>query len=537
MKVSSIKMRGVLSHKHSEVDLPDKGIVLVQGPNGAGKSSIIEAVSLAIYGKLLRGSSGWTPGEKHASCVVTADGWVVDRRNFGAERLLLTGSPGSVESPTFETKSKTQAAVLSLFGEHDVWRRTHVFSSSDASNFTRATDKERKQLLEALLGLNLFDEAAAIASEDLAKATKAFAAAEKARDKADSDYEYATRHVDELKRSLATMQTELLPVGRANDLILKEIEDLEEVWNHKMAQLKELETIAQKADWDLKALHKLDEDAWCPTCGQELPDHKGHVSNKRLEEAEATKKAAAKCVEAFKNTLQGDPVLEQVKALRKESEQVVSAEAHNGSISRMVSSQRDALNQALNTADGAAATVVDTHAALQVAKRYLDLTTSVAKVTGPKGLRSQVLGRAIAGIEARANHYISQLAEPGVRLKLSPTTENKTGGQRDDISLEITGFAAGDGYRGASAGERRRVDVALLFALADIAAAAHGTAPGTLFVDEAFDALDVDGTAAVVALLQRIAETRCVLVITHSEDLAQRIRPVKALRITKGVVH
>ena len=68
--------------------------------------------------------------------------------------------------------------------------------------------------------------------------------------------------------------------------------------------------------------------------------------------------------------------------------------------------------------------------------------------------------------------------------------------------------------------------MALLFALAETAAAASGRDAGTLWVDEAFDSLDVDGVASVVEALEEIAKERCVVVITHNADLAARLPAV-----------
>jgi exonuclease SbcC len=57
VNVKKIYMRAFMSHESTTVDLPPRGVVVVSGPNGAGKSSLVEAVSVALWGKSLRGSS------------------------------------------------------------------------------------------------------------------------------------------------------------------------------------------------------------------------------------------------------------------------------------------------------------------------------------------------------------------------------------------------------------------------------------------------------------------------------------------------
>jgi DNA repair exonuclease SbcCD ATPase subunit len=137
-------------------------------------------------------------------------------------------------------------------------------------------------------------------------------------------------------------------------------------------------------------------------------------------------------------------------------------------------------------------------------------------VLGLRGVRSQVLAKALPGVEAAANAWLSRVAGGDVSLSLSATSELKGGGEVEKIGLSLKGLAGGHGYRAASGGQRRRVDVALLLALADIAGAARARAPETLWMDEIFDCLDEDGTTAVAGLLEELSRNRTVLVITHA---------------------
>jgi len=158
------------------------------------------------------------------------------------------------------------------------------------------------------------------------------------------------------------------------------------------------------------------------------------------------------------------------------------------------------------------------------------------QVLGLRGVRASLLGRALSGLEAAANGWLAQIAGDGLRLRLKPYAEKKTGGISDSISMEIDGAGGGYGYRAASGGERRRIDVALLLALADVAAAARGAKPGTIFCDEVFDALDDTGVEAVAAALAGLAQDRAVVVITHSAELATSLRAVCALHVAAGKV-
>jgi DNA repair exonuclease SbcCD ATPase subunit len=166
----------------------------------------------------------------------------------------------------------------------------------------------------------------------------------------------------------------------------------------------------------------------------------------------------------------------------------------------------------------------------------LAVLSTTEQVLGLKGVRAHVLGRALGGIEQVANGWLARIAGPGMRLHLSAYTEKKTGGTSDAISLEVEGAGGGHGYRGASGGERRRCDIALLFALAEVAGAAHGLKPGLLLLDEVFDALDDDGVEAVCQVLGDLGETRQVVVISHNDRLVDRLPKRLHLRVEAGVV-
>lgn len=159
---------------------------------------------------------------------------------------------------------------------------------------------------------------------------------------------------------------------------------------------------------------------------------------------------------------------------------------------------------------------------------------AVESVLGLKGVRAHVLGKALTGLETAANSWLARLVSREMKLTLRPYSERKSGVISDAISMEVEGAGGGHGYRGASGGERRRIDVALLLALAEVSRAAHGMEAGTIFVDEAFDALDSDGVVAVSDVLRSIAKDRCVVVISHNEELASTLDTRLRLHVKGG---
>jgi DNA repair exonuclease SbcCD ATPase subunit len=93
-------------------------------------------------------------------------------------------------------------------------------------------------------------------------------------------------------------------------------------------------------------------------------------------------------------------------------------------------------------------------------------------------------------------------------------------GEDQRLALSVPGRGGGT-YQGLSGGERRRTDLALQLGLSQMV----GGGSGTLWLDEAFDALDRDGAERAAVVARELAATRCVVVISHSEALQEALRP------------
>jgi DNA repair exonuclease SbcCD ATPase subunit len=78
-------------------------------------------------------------------------------------------------------------------------------------------------------------------------------------------------------------------------------------------------------------------------------------------------------------------------------------------------------------------------------------------------------------------------------------------------------------YEGASAGERRRVDLACLFALGDLAQARAGTRVELRLLDEPFERVDEVGHNEVVRLLRTVASEVGTLLLTSHEEAVKAL--------------
>lgn len=527
MDVRKIRLTKFMVHDDRTFEFPAAGVVLVTGPNGSGKSSIIEAIATCLWGKTLRGTLPWRDEEGQVSIVTD----VVEalRTRKGRKTKLAFSLPDGELYEKFDTMTKAQESLDPIVGAFNVWQRTQVFSSQDVAHFTLATDGERKRLLESILGLERFDEALGFCRNDLRTADKEFATQQRAL----AVIKERRFHVEE---AVLTAKENLAEAADAIDTAKLEtkIERLREAGTKCADEIRissghfaETERVGDEADAQAsvyeRAFKKLG--AECPTCLRPVTSRDHAKVREKVKElrtsADASRVAVEDKLASMRENL--DELRDELDTTRGRREELAKALA----VAKAKSANRASAERGLGKAEVALTKAEEELSAVDTAVSTLELESkeleACERVLGLKGVRAHVLGHALSGIEAVANGWLARIAGSGLQLSLKPYAEKKTGGVRDSISLEVAGAGGGYGYQGASGGERRRIDVALLLALAEIASAAHGRQRGTLFFDEVFDSLDGAGVTAVVEALDELAGARAVVVISHNEELADRL--------------
>ncbi len=274
----------------------------------------------------------------------------------------------------------------------------------------------------------------------------------------------------------------------------------------------------------------------CPTCAR--PWGKDQVTGV-TDAVIAARNAAADVINAATEKLQHARVAieeleEEREAANKRRSEVLVALNEQKNLAAQRARLVAVLAEAEEDHDAATAKLAELQVALDAATAEQAELKTTAHVLSLTGVRSKLLADALVGVETLANTWLGRIAGWGMRLELKPYAETASGGAKDAISLQVHGAGGGHGYHAASAGERRRIDVSLLFALADIANASQGVKRATLFVDECLDALDRAGAEAVCTVIQELAIDRPVVVITHRDDAAELLNPALRVRVGAG---
>ena len=485
MRVSRVAASGLAAGVTFDLTLPASGVVLLTGDNGVGKSTVVECVALATWGRPHRGEPMW--GER-SEVLAVVDGVELRRTRRGKKSTLY------VDGAELDTPTKTQALVVL---DPEVWRRSCSFSGEDRATFLRGGPMDRERALEAVLGLDGFD---AVAKRARAALTQAEAAARQAL----LLQEEADRAAD---RALARFHAELrlsgAPPGETPEAELTDLGAVAEA--HQHAQEEAAQATAARAVASSRLAEELARDlrgaSACPTCLQPVPETQAVELLRRRRAAEEEVARAAD--EEHWARAAREAAWTAYQAAREAAAQARAAQAQALAEARS-RAQAGARASAAEQEAAEAEERRDAQAAILASARRQEAEMRAAADIAV-GLRRDLLTEALASLEELVRPEVDEFL-PGAVLRF-PAFE-----------VVVEGFGRGT-LGSLSTGQRRRLEVATTLALGRLAEQLAGWVGSTLFLDEVLDGLDADGKRAACSLVARAAETRCVVVITHDEDL------------------
>lgn len=519
MIIHHIKLQNFNGIKRIEETLPETGLTVVTGENGHGKTTrYISAPAWILWGSTERGLPPH-PADEKPNIVGVLEATVGGRR-LKVKRVWKGGKKSVAwelegkEPVEYATPSKAQAALEEVIGPYSLWQRTHTFSGATAAAFTTADDATRKRLLEAMLGLDMFDAPLAAARAEFRTVGETVRAMTSRLEHLKAQGKQLVGQARDVQELVGKSSSD---VGALKKLLAQHKQEKAALEQRQQEVSRSVATANAQLAQAQRELVKVG-DGKCRTCGQPLPHadvekHKAAVAE--LEEAARTAKAEVA------------DELTQLKAQLEEVAQSItdlSVEAHGA---EKVAKAEGMLTQYKQQINDLKQKVAETKLELEATETDQEVLGHAGRVLSTKGVRALLLGRALKSLSDLANAYLEQL-KPGISIELVPTTETKGGKIKEAIDLRVEGIGGGWGYSATSGGERKRVDIAILLALSKLAGS-----EGTLVFDEALDAVDAPGVTAVCHLLETISQTRAVVLITHNEGLAKGLATVRRQHVKK----
>jgi len=165
---------------------------------------------------------------------------------------------------------------------------------------------------------------------------------------------------------------------------------------------------------------------------------------------------------------------------------------------------------------------------LLIASAELNKFDILKKAFGPKGIKTFIVEDVLSAFELCVNNYVKLLFNHDVHISFSTQAAKKNSDElldRFDVIISFKGIIKL--YSCFSPGEKRRFDLALKLALADLIKQNFGVIPQFLFFDEAMDSLDEDGKDRFLNLVNDLAvSTKTILVVSHDPAIQEFFRSI-----------
>ncbi|KAL6880756.1 P-loop containing nucleoside triphosphate hydrolase protein [Trichoderma novae-zelandiae] len=219
-----------------QADLP-RGLTLVVGDNGSGKSTLVEAMVWCQFGRCIRSSLAVNDvvndvvGNNCSVVLEFANGYTIARyrkhKSHGNRVIVsLHGEPQpQLELPDARS---TQGAIDKLLGiDYEAYIRTVVLSHESAASFLSSTPVQRRDLIEASLGLSMLDHCAQVSRGLLKDIDNEAGRMERKMEGLLGKRESAEQRLEHLEQTREKLKEKAAKLAASLKLALQELEALE----------------------------------------------------------------------------------------------------------------------------------------------------------------------------------------------------------------------------------------------------------------------------------------------------------------------
>lgn len=142
----------------------------------------------------------------------------------------------------------------------------------------------------------------------------------------------------------------------------------------------------------------------------------------------------------------------------------------------------------------------------------------------PAGVRAMVVSQVVSALNEEVEKWISDCLGGDVSVRFDSSLEAIVSWKSSD---------AVSSYAQMSSGEKRRIDLATLFAFARVMQAVIGVELDYIVFDEVADKLDRDGVEGIASSLRELSRYKRIMVVTHHPTLVQTLEGAHELLVKR----
>lgn len=592
---NELKIKNFLSVGEKEIFIKfQTGINLITGDNkdkdsrnGVGKSSIIESIYWCLFGNTLRDikKDKIIHNQSNKNCSVGLNFTVTQGDECKQYQLIRSLEPNKVslyengQDISMSSMPKTDSYIKELIGgTEEVFQNAVVMSANNTIPFMAQKKVDKRKFIEGILQLNIF-------SEMLLKTRNDFNEIKNENTKLSTRFTEQQRNLEiyqkqikkneEIKQSKVELQKKKIndtenKIKEISEIDYKDLENqLKEIKNtlsKKEKNLQNIQTeIIPKLNDKLKQQHQrineiiskianleqtqikiTSQEGACSLCKRPFDNTQKYCNPYQLKEIEEE-------LQKFKNDLHTEKskltdltnkekevlilqtqlnkdvkILQtQIETLTINSKSLEQLEIRFKELNEELKNLLEEQDPVKELLESVEIEIKKIEESLQQIQKQMTILDTVKFVVSEEGVKTFIIKKMLGVLNNRLNHYLQALEAPCVcnfNEMFEETIINDKGKESS--------------YFNFSGGEKKRIDLAVLFMFQDILRDQTGSTFSLSMYDELFDsALDAKGVNKILEILRERTENyqECVYIVSHNkETLKADIDHVILLQKTNG---
>ncbi len=563
IKFEKIRYKNFLSsgNNFSEIDLAKDARTLIVGKNGSGKSTLLDAITFGLFGKPFRKIN------KPLLVNTVNDGECLVEVEFSigtAQYKVRRGIKPAVFEVIHDGNTIDQTASAKDFQEYFEHQILHlnfksftqavILGSATFLPFMQLPAAHRREVIEDLLDIRIFSGMNVILKERIGQVKTNISENERNVEVANEKIQIHRKHLNKIQddreavitakeadisNTAITIENHQEIVSENNKLIdtlsakIENFGKFEKTKNKIEGLIDKILVKEKKLNKEIDFYQKHDE---CPTCQQDIQsDFKSSIiedKNKMIEEVtsgiETLNTKLEKVTDSItKMTTIKDQIVKLETTSNNYSGEIKTLEMYIEKINQEIENMR-AINEDFSQEQEELECLEKSIQEYESEKEELitdnELYSVASALLKDNGIKTLIIKQYIPVINKLINHYLASM-DFFVNFTLDENfNETIKSRHRDSFS-----------YYNFSEGEKKRIDLALLFTWRTIAKLKNSVNTNLLIMDEVFDSsLDSEGTEEFFKILYSVPEDLNIFIISHKDALQDKFTNTISVEKVKG---